>query len=207
MTALVGVPAGRRYVPNNAGLARPVPASPGLDPAESAALAAALEEIPSAAFVVWADGRIARSNGPGLAAEARAPAFVLSGLIASLHGRGGAFRISPIFAPGVPSHFLAVQTASTLDRAPRVAAAAGSLALTPRQAQVLDLLVLGRSNKAIAKELACAEATVEIHVTAILAKSGCENRCEVVARIWSEPFGPARREHPGAPGPDRLSVV
>jgi hypothetical protein len=53
MTALIGVTPGVR------------PAPPELDPAEAAALAAALDEIPTAAFVVWADGRIACSNQPG----------------------------------------------------------------------------------------------------------------------------------------------
>jgi DNA-binding CsgD family transcriptional regulator len=71
--------------------------------------------------------------------------------------------------------------------AARLAASARSLGLTPRQEQVLGLLAQGLSNRAIAVELGCAEATVEVHVTALLRKSGCESRCEVMARVWSDP--------------------
>jgi DNA-binding CsgD family transcriptional regulator len=163
--------------------------TPLLDLSEAAALAAAIEEIPSPAFVVWADGRIACANRPGQAASGRAPELVATGLLESLRGSGQTFRLTPIVAPGAPSHFIAVQVGGTVDPAPRVAAAAASLGFTPRQAQVLALLALGRSNKGIANELGCAESTVEIHVTALLAKSGCESRCEFVSRFWSEPIG------------------
>ena len=78
-----------------------------------------------------------------------------------------------------------------MDPAPRVAAATASMGFTPRQAQVLGLLALGRSNKAIASELGCAESTVEIHVTAVLGKSRCGSRCELVSRFWSEPMNRA----------------
>jgi DNA-binding CsgD family transcriptional regulator len=175
--------------------------SPLLDLSEAAALAAALEEIPSPAFVVWADGRIACANRPGQAASGLAPELVATGLLESLRGRGQAFRLTPIVAPGAPRHFIAVQVGGAVDPAPRVAAAAASLGFTPRQSQVLGLLALGRSNKGIANELGCAESTVEIHVTALLAKSGCESRCEFVSRFWSEPIG----SHRGPPSPSRAA--
>jgi DNA-binding CsgD family transcriptional regulator len=177
---------------------------PRLDLSEEAALAAALEEIPLPAFVVWADGQIACANRPGKAASARAPDLVATGLRASLDGRGQSFRLTPISAPGAPRHFIAVQVGGAEDPAPRVAAATASLGFTPRQAQVLGLLALGRSNKGIANELGCAESTVEIHVTALLGKSGCESRCEFVSRFWSEPIGSPRRV-PGAPAPSRAA--
>ena len=203
MTALIGVPAARRSVIH---ADRPARAperggSPHLDLSEAAALAAALEEIPSPAFVVWADGRIACANRPGQAASGRAPELVATGLVESLRGLGHAFRLTPIVAPGAPSHFIAVQIGGAVDPAPRVAAAAASLGFTPRQSQVLALLALGRSNKGIANELGCAESTVEIHVTALLAKSGCESRCEFVSRFWSEPIG----SHRGPPAPSRAA--
>jgi len=203
MTALIGVPTARRPVIHADRFERP-PASggcPTLDLSEAAALAAALEEIPSPAFVVWADGRIACANRPGQAASLRAPGFVASGLLESLRGNGQAFRLTPIVAPGAPRHFVAVQVGGAIDPAPRVAAAAASLGFTPRQSQVLALLALGRSNKGIANELGCAESTVEIHVTALLAKSGCESRCEVVSRFWSEPIGSSR----ALPAPSRAA--
>ncbi|MBS1109487.1 MAG: transcriptional regulator, LuxR family [Anaeromyxobacteraceae bacterium] len=181
MTALIGVPPGRH----------PVTHADDLEPAEAAALAVALDEIPAAAFVVWADGRIVCSNRPGRAALERAPDDVASGLLASLGGTGGAFRVTRVLAPGAPNHYIAVQVEGAVDPAPRVAAATASMGFTPRQAQVLRLLALGRSNKAIANELGCAESTVEIHVTAVLGKSRCGSRCELVSRFWSEPMNRA----------------
>lgn len=186
MTALIGVPAARR----------PVTHAGDLEPAEAAALAAALDEIPAAAFVVWADGRIVCSNRPGRAALERAPDDVASGLLASLGGTGGAFRVTRVLAPGAPNHYIAVQVEGAVDPAPRVAAATASMGFTPRQAQVLRLLALGRSNKAIASELGCAESTVEIHVTAVLGKSRCGSRCELVSRFWSEPMNRAPAGRP-----------
>ncbi len=58
--------------------------------------------------------------------------------------------------------------------------------LTARQTEVLELLALGKANKVIAAELGCGESTVEFHVTALLAKAGCESRAELVARFWTE---------------------
>jgi len=56
--------------------------------------------------------------------------------------------------------------------------------LTPRQAEVLTHLATGKTNKAIATILGCAEGTVELHVTALLAKFECSGRTELVARFW-----------------------
>jgi DNA-binding CsgD family transcriptional regulator len=162
-----------------------------LEPTEAAALAALLEEIPSAAFVLWADGRIACFNRLGHLARELAPDSIDSGLVESLGGRSESFRVTRILAPAAPPHFLAVQTDAAVDPGPRLADAAARFGFTPRQTQVLGLLALGRSNKAIGNELGCAEATVEIHVTALLAKSGCGSRLELMSRVWSGPFGRA----------------
>ena len=53
--------------------------------------------------------------------------------------------------------------------------------LTPRQSQVLVLLMRGRPSKTIAVELGCAFNTVENHVAALLEKSGCGSRAELAA--------------------------
>lgn len=52
------------------------------------------------------------------------------------------------------------------------------LGLTARQRDVLTLLVLGRTNKAIARELGLAEATVKVHVTTLLKLLDARNRTE-----------------------------
>ena len=71
------------------------------------------------------------------------------------------------------------------DPAPLVASARARWQLTRRQTQVLQLVGQGLSNRAVAASLECAESTVELHVTALLEKSGCEGRAQLVARLWS----------------------
>jgi DNA-binding NarL/FixJ family response regulator len=53
--------------------------------------------------------------------------------------------------------------------------------LTPREREVLKLIVAGRANKVIAESLGISERTVKFHVTAILGKLGAENRAHAVA--------------------------
>jgi len=50
--------------------------------------------------------------------------------------------------------------------------------LTQRQADVLALLVQGKPNKIISRELGLAPGTVKIHVTAILRKLKVSNRTQ-----------------------------
>jgi NarL family two-component system response regulator LiaR len=54
-------------------------------------------------------------------------------------------------------------------------------ALTPRQTEVLELMVKGLRNPEIAEKLTVSEATVKHHVRAILEKLGASNRSEAVA--------------------------
>jgi DNA-binding NarL/FixJ family response regulator len=59
-----------------------------------------------------------------------------------------------------------------------VTATAELASLTPRQRQVLDLLVRGHSNREIAKQLGVAQGTVRIHVAAILRALNVRNRTQ-----------------------------
>ncbi len=52
--------------------------------------------------------------------------------------------------------------------------------LTPRQADVLRLLALGKPNKVIARELDISEATVKVHLLAVFRALGARNRTEAV---------------------------
>jgi len=54
--------------------------------------------------------------------------------------------------------------------------------LTPREAEVLQLLAEGLHNKGIAERLQISEHTAKYHVTAILGKLGAQTRTEAVAR-------------------------
>lgn len=62
-----------------------------------------------------------------------------------------------------------------------------SSSLTPKQLEVLSLLIQGCSNKDIAMEMKLAESTVKMHVTAILKSLGVSNRTQ--AAIAAEKMG------------------
>ena len=65
---------------------------------------------------------------------------------------------------------------------PAAAAIAGKL--SGRETQILSHLTLGASNKHIARELGVAEATVKVHVKAILRKVKAANRTQ--AAMWAQ---------------------
>lgn len=58
-----------------------------------------------------------------------------------------------------------------------------ALGLTERQVAVLTLMMLGKSNKAICRDLDLAEATVKNHVTAVLKALNVTNRTEAVVAV------------------------
>jgi DNA-binding NarL/FixJ family response regulator len=92
-----------------------------------------------------------------------------------------------VFTGGVylPSSAFAAQVGIVSE--PRVPAPAvrspREVGLTERQAQVLALLVQGKSNKLICRALDLAEGTVKIHVTAILRALNVTNRTEAVVAV------------------------
>jgi len=59
----------------------------------------------------------------------------------------------------------------------------GSETLTPRQLDVLALLVEGCSNKIIAKRLGLAESTIKMHVTAIFRELNVNNRTQAAKAV------------------------
>ena len=56
--------------------------------------------------------------------------------------------------------------------------------LSGREAQILHLITQGASNKVIARDLGLAEATVKVHVKAILRKVKVSNRTQ--AALWAQ---------------------
>jgi two-component system nitrate/nitrite response regulator NarL len=61
-----------------------------------------------------------------------------------------------------------------------------------REVEILICLMRGESNKAIAKKLDATEATIKVHVKAILRKIGAANRTQ--AAMWATEHLPPRRD-------------
>ncbi len=66
------------------------------------------------------------------------------------------------------------------EEAPRRPQTASDIGLTERQAEVLTLMVQGKPNREICRELNLAEGTVKVHITAILKALGATNRTQAV---------------------------
>ena len=68
--------------------------------------------------------------------------------------------------------------------------------LTPRELEILQLVLAGRTNKTIAAEICISEKTVEFHLANIYAKLGVRTR--MLAGLWAtqQGIGAKTREIP-----------
>jgi DNA-binding CsgD family transcriptional regulator len=158
-----------------------------------ATLQTVMNAIGAPAFLVRIDGTPALENAGGrarMAAERRATLEQLARAVRGAGARGDAggvrerAHVSPVRTPGAPLHYLVVLPAVDDDVATRAVAIARRWSLTPRQGEVLLLLVRGAANKTIAATLGCSVRTIEVHVTALLEKSQCDSRAELGAKFW-----------------------
>ncbi len=83
---------------------------------------------------------------------------------------------------GSPDNRLVDHASAADEDEPIVADAETVPQLSPREALILSCLIEGESNKTIARKLNAAEATVKVHVKAILRKIRVHNRTQ--AAIW-----------------------
>ena len=79
--------------------------------------------------------------------------------------------------------FVPPECPGTSSARPRAAARAEDLGLTLRQSDVLRLLVQGKPNKLICRDLSLSEGTVKVHVSAILRALNVHNRTQVVIEL------------------------
>jgi two-component system, NarL family, nitrate/nitrite response regulator NarL len=70
----------------------------------------------------------------------------------------------------------------------------GELGLSLREQEILNCLVAGLSNKMIARELRIAEATVKVHLKALLRKLNANNRTQAAVWAISRSAEPLHRE-------------
>ncbi|WNG51165.1 helix-turn-helix transcriptional regulator [Archangium minus] len=151
----------------------------------SAALEGALEAIGQPAFVVSSTGRVAHANHAGRAWLGQNAELVAEALKRYLRGEPGEqLSFTPLRLAGVPPHYLAVVQGEPANSFARMHSVSAHWGLTARETEVLGRLVRGESNKAIALHLGCAERTVEVHVTRILAKAQVESRSALIARCF-----------------------
>jgi DNA-binding NarL/FixJ family response regulator len=94
---------------------------------------------------------------------------------------GGIYIPRDILSPGEPAGFL-LPSAKAI---PQPSVSPRDLGLTERQVEVLGLMMLGKSNKAICRALDLAQPTVKNHVTAILKALKVTNRTEAVIAVGS----------------------
>ena len=98
---------------------------------------------------------------------------------------GGTYIPPEILAPEAPSLPKPTSAANRIGQ--------GDLDLTERQVEVLQLLMQGKSNRAICRALNLAEATVKNHVTAILKTLKVTSRTEAVIAVRHLGWDPKNR--------------
>ena len=96
--------------------------------------------------------------------------------------------LGEMFMPGSLSLALIDQASAHQSPVANTENAAGGLPakFSGREAQILRLLTKGSSNKLIARDLGLAEATVKVHIKAILRKAKAANRTQ--AAMWATQF-------------------
>ncbi|MCU0896180.1 MAG: response regulator transcription factor [Burkholderiales bacterium] len=95
-----------------------------------------------------------------------------------------------VYVPIEALHAQPVAAVAEASAAPRPASATGTvrpadLGLTPRQADVLALLLKGHSNKLIARKLDITESTVKVHVSAVLQSLNVTTRTQALIAAMS----------------------
>jgi two-component system, NarL family, nitrate/nitrite response regulator NarL len=81
--------------------------------------------------------------------------------------------------------------------------------LSPREGQILQLLVVGSSNKAIARDLTISHETVKVHIKALLRKLKARNRTQ--AALWGlahgiKQIGSVPEQSPNQPAAKPMSL-
>lgn len=72
----------------------------------------------------------------------------------------------------------------------------GGPVLTPREREVLELILQGTPNKLVAHQLRISEPTVKLHLRGLFRKFAVGNRTQLVAEAMTAGFTPARPTYP-----------
>lgn len=150
-----------------------------------AALVAALDAIPTEAFVARANGDVLLANARGrehLASDSDGLTALLAAAVgSSSHEK---FRVSPIRDRDGTHTYLLVERPGADENDRRVTTTAERWRLTRAESRVFRRLASGDSNKAIARDLGCSVRTVELHVSSVLKKARSRSRAELLVKLW-----------------------
>ena len=158
-------------------------------PRVARAMTAALENIGAPAFILDADGRIDEANSAGQASLVRAKRELAAALRDAVARRAThlAVDLTPLRERARTIGWLAVLRMDTAvgEAAAGVKATSAAVrwALSPRQSEVLGLIVRGASNARIGAVLRISERTVEDHVAAIIGRAQVGSRAQLIAKV------------------------
>lgn len=144
-------------------------------------LAAVLEQLDVPTWIARQDGGVWTANSRGQAWLARDPFLLAAELRAAIAGDAAAARRFTVTPLAIDAWFLVSAAASADARC--IERARAQYKLTRRQRDVLELVVVGATNRTIGEILGITERTVEVHLTAIYERAGVENRATLVARV------------------------
>jgi len=151
-----------------------------------AAFDAALQAIEAPAFILGTGGAILEANTAARRLLADNPGRALRALAEAVARRPSdlAVNITPLRGER-HSGFLAVVRSPTGNGrlAKKVGRATVLWKLTPRQADVLDLVARGLTNATVGEMLGIAATTVEYHLTGVFDRAGVDNRATLIARL------------------------
>ena len=84
-------------------------------------------------------------------------------------------------------------TIEATSAAERLELFARTFGLTPREDELLGLLAIGGDTRAIARQMAVSELTVQDHLKSIFGKTGVHDRITVLSRALGTRRGPVAR--------------
>ena len=149
------------------------------------ALEAALEALGQPAYITTATGRVVHANRVGQSRTPRTTRYLAETVRRHVRGDAPAdISVTALRVPGLATHYLVVDRNADAQNSARVRMLAERWGLTARESEVLENIIQGASNKAIAARLGCAERTVEVHVTHVLSKAQAESRSALIAKFF-----------------------
>jgi DNA-binding NarL/FixJ family response regulator len=147
----------------------------------------ALEQIGAPAFVIGATGQVLEASSSALALFETRRTEITAAIRDAVAGRPTTLplELTRIAEPGTPVCYLAVMRAGSADAriASAVLAACVRWGLTPRQRQVLELVVRGIATPTIAAQLGVSARAIELHLTALFDRASVDNRSALISAV------------------------